>query len=94
MWAGYLTIDHFASNGYGIVWKAVDMIQALGEGQRIRALYPNCRAFFIVPFLKSIAFALAFGWAGHALAVTLGLRFGRRLDSSLVADYGDRLPNG
>jgi hypothetical protein len=90
VWAAYLTVDHFTSNGYGIVWHADDLVGAWREGQEITALIPNARAFFILPFLKSVAVALALGWLVHAAGVVLGLRLGRRPDLTLAADYDDK----
>ena len=87
-----MAFDHFANNGYGIVFHATDLIRALSEGQQIRVLVPNARAFFIVPFLGSVAAALVVGWVIHALIVTLRCRSDRAPDSTLAADYDDTPP--
>jgi hypothetical protein len=90
VWVVYLTIDHFANSGYGIVYHADDLIGALCEGQEIKALVPNARAFFVVPFLQSVAIAFVLGWLVHALVGMLGVRLGRGLDPTMVADYDDK----
>jgi hypothetical protein len=90
LWAAYLTYDHFANSGFGIVFHALDLLDAMDEGQEIRALIPNIRAFFIVPFLKSVAIALVLGWIAHRLAVAQGIRLGRRPNPTLAADYDDK----
>lgn len=91
-WVAYLAWEHFVER-YGIVWKALDLVGAVREGQRPLGLVKSAREYCLVPALEAALVAIILAWPVQAAAVLLGLRMKRAPSPVLAADYDDKPPS-
>jgi hypothetical protein len=89
VWVAFLVWEHFVER-YGIVWHAMDLIGAVGEGQNPWGLAKAARDFCLVPGLKAALVATLVAWPLQAAAVAMGFRLRRAPSPALVADYDDK----